>query len=474
MKLPIVALLLVGAALHGNDGWDRCRKNVPSTFQLFPQPISAQAGYGILPKDSEGGADGDVRFRWSQPHTQALVRMAARAVARDLGPGPHPLLIMDASAENGDTPVDFLPAPRGRHPGGSHDGGLNLDLGYYLTSLKGKVYTPDYAAATEHFQTRPDGTLRDVPQCLGSADRLDVPRQARFFVELFRVNREAFGGDLLEEIGVDFQVRQPVLAQVRAWSEKGTYGASPALVADMERVLTSDEAEGWAQTHHHHFHLRVRDIPLLGQHRAALEALQTLARREETELRQVSSPVLTVALLSNDLHRSLEAELLPTGIAVKELNFRVDGGPWKHAQPGDARNRAVLELPDRRDAATCLVEAQGTDAAGKAFTLTQTVELPAQDPRLAIAVEASRLQAEVSETTEILKVRPRIPQPYHVWVTETALVLHRQGQAPEKRVLADPTAEITLDRLQPAPLQSVELRVLCSGRRAIQVPIWLK
>lgn len=456
-----LVLLALPALLVANDGVDRYRKAVPNTFRLFPAPVAPEAGYQVLPRDMEGGADGDLRFRWAQPHAVALVQVAARAVAKDLGTGPHPMAIMDLSAENGDTPVDGR-VPKGRHPGGSHDGGLNLDLGYYLTSLKGKVYTPDYAAATEHFERRPDGTWKDVPQCLGPADRLDVPRQARFFLELFRIDRASFGGDLLEEIGVDFQVRQPVLAQVRAWAQTGQFGADAGLVEAMERVFTSDEAEGWARTHHHHCHLRLRDLPLLGAHRKALEALRARARGEA----QGMKAGLEAALLSTDLGRSVEVEWPGT---VTEARFRLAGGAWTHAQPGDPRNRAVLELPESREAVAVTVEAEA-QVDGRVATRTITLELPAQDPRLAVAVETSRLTGDAVEAAGQVRVRPRFPQAYLAWVTETALVVHRRGRAPEKVAVAGPGAEVVLDR---EGLERVDLRVLCSQRRALQVPLWV-
>lgn len=465
---PLPLLLAAASLLSANDGVDRYRKAVPNTFRLFPAPVSAASGYGILPRDMEGGADGDIRFRWAQPHAVDLVRVAARAVARDLGPAANPLLIMDLSAENGDTPADGRPA-RGRHPGGSHDGGLNLDLGYYLTSLKGKVYTPDFAAATEHFEQKTDGTWKDIPQCLGPADRLDVPRMARFFVECFRIDRDAFGGDLLEEIGVDFQVRQPVLEQVRTWSREGRFGADLALVDAMERVLTCDEAEGWARTHHHHLHLRLRDLPLLGRHRPALAALQARARAEEAELR--GAPSLHASLLTSDLTRSIEVELLPQPRPLKSLRFRVDGGPWKSAQPGDARNRAVLDLPARAAAGQAVVEAEAVEADGKRVSLHTTLDLPAQEDRLAVAVEAARLTGDVVLEGAQVRIRPHFPQAYLAWVTETALVVHRKGHAPEKRVVAGPGNEVTLNR---EGLTRVDLRVLCSGRRPIQVPLMVE
>lgn len=424
----------------------------------------------MLDQDAEGGADGDLRFRWAQPHAVALARIAFRAVARDLGPGPHPAVVMDASSENGDTPVGFNPKPHGRHPGSSHDGGLNLDLGYYLSSLKGKVFTPDYAASSEHFKVTADGENKDAYRCLAAADRLDVPRTARLFVELFKIHRENFNGDLLEEIGVDFQVRQPVIAQVKAWAQEGKYGCNSTMVKDMEMIMTCDEANGWAGSHHHHLHLRIRDFPLYGAHRPAVQALEARARREEFELiKDKSRPVLSAALLSSDLSRCIEAELQPSPLNVKVVKFRVNGGEWVAAQPGDPRNRAVLELPPGMVGGQALVEVEGQDQEDKPFKQNLTVELPSQDPRLCIAVETAQIKAAIRETADSVAVQPQIPPTYRVWVTETSLLLHREGRAPEKRVLTD-ASEQTVDR---KGLMKVELQVLCSGRKVVKNPVWV-
>ncbi len=466
--LGLVCLGLVSLGLGANDGFDRYRKQVPHTLRLFPLPASPEAGYLMLERDMEGGADGDIRHRWAQPHAVALVQCCARAVARDLGPGPHPMVIMDASSENGDTPVELGSTPRGRHPGGSHDGGLNLDLGYYLTSLKGQVHTPDFAACTNHYRLQ-DGKLRDTYQCLESADRLDVPRTTRFFVELAAFNRDLFNGDLLEQVGVDFQVRKAVLAQAQAWARERRYGVDTVLVGDLERILTSDEADGWARTHHHHLHLRLRDFPLHGAHRKALDHLMATARQEEGLLRKVTQagPALVVALHSVDLQRSLEVELQPSHLEVQDLQFRVDEGPWRKAQPGDPRNRAVLDLAAPFKA-TAKVEAQGT-LKGKPLSLSCVIELPEQSPRLGIAIEAAHLKAEVQEEGGALAFDLKVPRTYQAWVTEYALVLHRPGQKPERCVLP-PEGRLKLPK---EGLVKVELEALCSSRRAIRVPVWL-
>ena len=473
-----LALALVSAAALGaNDGVDRYRKATPNSFRLFSDPVSPRSGYGVLDRDMEGGADGELRFRWAQAHAVALVKVAAAATARDLGPAPHPLLVFDASAENGDTPVDLDPRPRGRHPGGSHDGGLNLDLGYYLTSLQGKVYTPDFAAGTEHFETGPDGKPKDVPILLGPADRLDAPRTARFTVELFRIHLSEFQGDLLEEVGMDFEVRKLVLEQARAWATKGQFGADATLVEEMERVLTSDVWNGWARTHHHHLHLRVRDLPPMGRHRPALDRLLARQRGDETELlraaRGQEGPCLRLELESTDLERAVEAELLPTGLVVEGLRFRLDGGEWRKAQPGDPRNRAVLEVPAgfHAEPRKARVEAEFVDARGRRQVLQAEQVLPPLDPRLQVAVEASRLGGAVSRDGDSLRVKASLPQPSLALVTEVALLVRREGREPEKVVLADPAQEAMLP--DAASVRQVDLRVLCSGRRPLRTLLYL-
>ena len=41
-----------------------------------------------------------------QTHAMALVRIGAYETVRDLGTTPYPLMVFDASAENGDTPIN--------------------------------------------------------------------------------------------------------------------------------------------------------------------------------------------------------------------------------------------------------------------------------------------------------------------------------------------------------------------------------
>ncbi len=80
-----------------SDGVDRYRKYGPNTLYLFTEP-SPGCGYAVLPKDSEGGADGTIEFRWVQEHMQALVRICAYRTEKEFGSSKYPLTIFDGSA----------------------------------------------------------------------------------------------------------------------------------------------------------------------------------------------------------------------------------------------------------------------------------------------------------------------------------------------------------------------------------------
>jgi hypothetical protein len=146
----MTALLLLASAAEANDGRDRYQTGYPNLFHHLMGPIADGAGFRVLPQDMPSGADGDPAYRWAQQHALDLMQVCARRTVVALGEANYSMAVFDLSAENGDTPVGFdsPTGPRGRHPGGSHDGGLNLDLGYYLTDLTGLEEKEDYAACT--------------------------------------------------------------------------------------------------------------------------------------------------------------------------------------------------------------------------------------------------------------------------------------------------------------------------------------
>lgn len=163
---------------HANDGRNRYEQGVPANLFHLHAPVSAQAGFRVLAEDMANGADGDPAFRWVTRPALALLRLTSRRTHEVLGAAPFPYPVFDLASENGDTPLKVGPeGSRGRHPGGSHDGGVNLDLGYYLTSERGLHESPDYAACSEHHKPGAEGKPVDANICKGPADRLDTPRR---------------------------------------------------------------------------------------------------------------------------------------------------------------------------------------------------------------------------------------------------------------------------------------------------------
>lgn len=477
LSLTILFLSLFSYCSLASDGIDRYRKAGPNTLYLFTEPQPG-CGYGVLPKDSQGGADGTVEFRWVQEQMQALVRVCAYRTEKEFGPSKYPLTIFDGSAENGDTPVDWEPSPRGRHPGGSHDGGINLDLGYYLTSLEGKKFTPDYAACTEHFIYYLDEKKDDVPKdafiCMDKADRLDTPRMAYFYLQMFSINREMFGGALLGQIGADFYVREAVINQLENWISEKKYGTTREFLDDFRRVVTCDEYEGWAGSHHHHTHIRLNDIDIYGKLRPAVEKLLALEREIDYRLLggKDGNPVLRTRLLSSDLERAIEAELIGGG-DKSSLRFNADEVVFLNAQKGDPRNRAVLELSGVlavRKQVTIAVERP--DNKGGQERYSKVIILPAQDPRLAISIDPSQIKAEAVRVKNDFLCEITYPAIYERLVTKELFDVVADGKTFEFAA-ERPGTQVRFKAAFDAPFL-INACVTTCGRKTFRIPVYVE
>lgn len=479
----LASLLALGAAPSlANDGRNRYEGSVPSELVHLHGPVSPQAGFRVLAADMPGGADGDPAFRWATRPAVALVRLASRRVAEALGgPGPYPLAIFDLSSENGDTPIEFdaQGRPHGRHPGGSHDGGANLDLGYYLTSEVGRVETPDPAACTDHFKpdTPAGQPLVDDRMCHGPADRLDVARQALFLLEITRTHRERFGGELLECIGIDARVRTAVLAQARDWVRAKRFGASGALVAEMARLFASSPYDGWAHTHHHHVHVRLLPMDPGARHAADIARLVDADRALEARLlagdATAEGCALVTELSSVALARSIDARLVPTSAAahcpaLKRL--RLDGGAWEAPEDPLEPAHHVFDAPARPAFSTALVEAELADADGSTRVIRRTVALPAQKSWLRVRVEPSHFVGRVKRDGDAWLLLLDFPPVDAVLVDHVSFVVHRRGEA-EPTIVAVPT-EAASARIPAADaIDSVEAEIGLSGRVRWRVPV---
>ena len=499
IALPAALLLALAIPLHANanDGRNRYESGVPAELVHLHAPVSAQAGFRVLASDMPGGADGDPRFRWAQRPAVALTRLAARRTVEALGTSAYPLAIFDLTSENADTPIELGPdGPHGRHPGGSHDGGYNLDLGYYLTSEQGRVETPDPAACTDHF--RPGTPLGATPVedniCHGPADRLDTDRQALFMLELVRWHSERFNGELLEAIGIDAQVRLKVLARAGEWGRAKRFGVTAARVAEMERLFASSPYEGWAHSHHHHIHVRLLPMDPGGRHAARLAALVQEDRALEARLlaqlgaepgAAADGCTLVTELASQALARSLDMQIVGTeprcmlagagkprwaGAALKGLRFRVDGGEWATPEDPLFPMHHVVDAPASTTFSTLLAEAELTFADGHQRILKRSVALPAQPAWLRVRVDASHFVGRARTEGEGLLLSLDFPPVDATLIDHITFLVHRRGVATPERLTADVRTAATTAQ----DTGSVEAEVGLSKRVRLRVPVLVR
>ena len=425
-----------------NDGRNRYQGPTPSLLLHLPGPVAKGTGFRVLGGDKPGGADGDPAFRWAVPHAAALVQVAARHTEQEFGAGKHEMALFDFSAENADTPIGFgavsptgkTAPPAGRHPGGSHDGGLNLDLGYYLSSLHGKFLKEDYAACTEHYAagaTGDDFIKKDLHRCIGPADRLDVARQAYFVLELLKINRRDFSLGLLDTGGMDAQVQRAILTQFSQWKEQGKYSVTDNLIGDLQRLFSHDPWDGWASYHHHHLHLRLLASSATGALMAPAQRLISQALRVRGELYFQQYPqhkaYLDAQLLSYKLHRSVQLHLLKT-VDIASVRYRIDGGAWMlpHDEKDDQRLTLELASGPLLQGRWLRVEAKLVYLSGKSGVIVSRVYLPKQDPRLNAAYQPGSIHGSVKLATGKLSTWLKMPDALKSLVTSVRYLVYSQ------------------------------------------------
>lgn len=408
LVLFLFGFLTVFQLVLANDGIDRYEGYYPSVFYHLYAPISGQAGFTVLEEDMKGGADAAPAFRWARQFALSITKIIAYETCREIGVSEHPMALFDFSAENGDTPIRWVvdkPA-RGRHPGGSHDGGVNLDFGYYMTGYTGTHMDPDYSVCDEHYsdtELDEDGAPKDLHQCIGPANRLDVPRQAYFFLRLFTMHRDEFHSLLLEQIGVDFYVKKAILDQITAWKNEGVYSISDELVREMQSIFTCDRWGGWARYHHHHCHIRFRNLDESGPHRTAIEDLTERVRDIEYELLRSESPGQSVFmkadLLSYKLSRAIDVTLLTSESEdIQQCRYRLGDADWVTADEPENNFRYVFDLPygpTMKDTHV-VVSAEIAMADGASSVISTSVYLPQQDPLLKIRINRDAISGDYS------------------------------------------------------------------------------
>lgn len=202
-------------------------------FLLFiPPPRAGAQNLALFPPSASGAyrIEAPDAYRWAEPFAIAEVRQATEAVLREFGPSARPLEIADCSQEDGAT-------PKGRHPSGAHDSGLNLDLTYYRTAV-----APDYSV----FALVEDG------HGAGSPVYLDAEREAAFLIALAAADRRAPSGHRrLQRIAVDGRILPVLQAAIRARSEPDAARALALIYGEREDLGT-----GWFRFHFNHCHVR--------------------------------------------------------------------------------------------------------------------------------------------------------------------------------------------------------------------------
>ncbi len=493
LLLAIILFSAGTALITGNDGRDRYAGAYPNELWLFPDSPALMAGYRVLEKDGPGGADGDRTFRWAQAHAIALVRVAAYETQDKLGKCKFPMPIFDLSAENGDTPVGFEPGkpPRGRHPGGSHDGGINMDLGYYLTSLEGLHFSPDHSACSDHFKENPKekGKPKDAYICNGPPDRLDVKRQSFFMLQLVQINRELFKGALLEQIGMDWKIQLAIMKQLKKWKSQKQFGVSTRDIDGMERLCTADSFDGWAYSHHHHIHLRLTGISVYGKYGSAFQRLfqreRDLDRKLPAAGAEPGTPLLRARVYSYRMGRSVEAELLNDISPKTRVKFRVNDGPWVTADPAYwSRTRAMLPLPfaPGQDKSTVTVEAQTNHPKSGRKTASTTLHLPRQEPHLFVAVDPGKITGDVREVTRdgrnTLRFKLSVPPAYRAYITGISFEIFRKKENKVIKEKYDGSMEdfsynLRVDK-KDGIITMARARLLLSSRMTLLFPLYIQ
>ena len=486
-NLSILALsLLSGFTGFANDGRDRHRGAVANQFVLFPEPISKANGYRFLDKDGPGGADGTEMFRWVRPIGATIVRLAAFETYKQVGDAPFPMAIFDLTSENGDTPVDFSAGkpPRGRHPGGAHDGGLNMDLGYYLTSDKGKVFQPDLAACTEHFKKPKElskAPLEDASQCMDTADKVSIKHESLFLLELAKLNREFFDSDLIEEIGIDWEVRKLVLKQLETWSKTNSYGATNELTNTLSHAFTSDVWDGWSTSHHHHVHVRMRELNMMGRFRQAFDRLVAREKQNDLALMKDKNPAsaehLWVRLYSSNLSNALEAEVLGAN-PNNDARFTSDALAAQNSDPSRfPKVSASWDLDDelRTAASKAEVKVEILSAGKVQKTLSKSQNLPERPAYLNIAVEANQIHGVIENDAlgKSMSIKLAMPQPYLNYITSASYFVSYGDNAEPRKVLAtgpDFIASIGIEKNK--PISHINAQLVLSGRMILNIPVF--
>lgn len=197
-------------------------------------------GYGYSDDPSWPEDEVNQYFSYLRRDLMKLIKYATAKVAcKTAGWGYGnfaPLHLSDMSEADGSTPGTNY-GPGLRHPSGTHEDGLDIDLGYYQLYAADNLFRP----VCLHFDE-----YTDALHCVGEPYALDPWRNALFVAYLSEHPR-------LRVVGVDAKIA-PVLNN--ALDSLVGLGWIDAALRDSVALAYEEVGTGqyWELTHHHHMH----------------------------------------------------------------------------------------------------------------------------------------------------------------------------------------------------------------------------
>lgn len=169
------------------------------------------------------------QWHYAERFAIAAVEYCCYSVFRKLGPQVWPLLVMDCSTSTGGTPPN-------RHPPGSHNNGVNLDLGYYgLVDLRPSLVPGPHN--TRRMTGPPD------PRKFAAAAEVE------WFLAMGRLEVDV-GGVLVRLCATDPFIERHLDPKIQLAD------AAPSVKEEALRICFSSGTGGWQDFHHTHRHVR--------------------------------------------------------------------------------------------------------------------------------------------------------------------------------------------------------------------------
>ena len=175
---------------------------------------------------------------WLRRDTFMLVKYAAAATACIM-PGSWPISLADGSDKSGGTPKDSK--GNYRHPPGSHQNGVDIDVAYYQTGTK------DHDPRAVCDETNSAGVK--VNHCTAFPTTMDWPRSTLFLAKMFESGR-------IRVAGVDGMIGPQMMKEADKLHKANMLTSRALRTLKMRlRWEITNTGQGWFLSHHNHVHV---------------------------------------------------------------------------------------------------------------------------------------------------------------------------------------------------------------------------